>query len=102
MDVDINTTIDGTKATLEVAGKITVQTAVPLKAAITELPDEVKDIDIDVSGVSYLSSAGLRVFVLAAKLAMSRGGAMRLLHPDQDILDTLAMTGLGNVLTTVA
>lgn len=100
--MDINATIDNDKATLEVAGKITVQSAVQLKAAVTGLPDEVKDIDIDVSGVSYLSSAGLRVFVLAAKLAMSRGGAMRLLHPSQDILDTLAMTGLCNVLTTVA
>ncbi len=78
-----------------------MQTSVQLKAAVKDLPDEIKDINIDVAGVNYLSSAGLRVFVLAAKLAKSHGGAMRLLHPNQDILDVLAITGLGHVLATV-
>ena len=100
--MDITTTIDGSKATIALSGKLTVQTAVPLKAEVMGLPDTVSDIDIDVTELRYLSSAGLRVFVLATKLAMGRGGAMRLLHPSQDVLDVLAMTGLGNVLTTVA
>ena len=99
--MDITTTIDGTKATIALSGKLTVQTAVPLKAEVMGLPAEVTDIDVDVADLKYLSSAGLRVFVLAAKLAMGRGGAMRLVHPSQDVLDVLAMTGLGNVLTTV-
>ena len=32
--MDINTTIDGTKATIALAGKLTVQTAAPLKAEV--------------------------------------------------------------------
>lgn len=100
--MDISTNIDGNKALITVAGKITVQTAVPLKAAVTDLPDNVSDIDFDVTEVKYVSSAGLRVFVLAAKMAMSRGGTMRLLHPNEDFMDVLSMTGLSNVLPTVS
>lgn len=99
-NADVITTVDGTKADIKVSGRITVQTAVPIKEAVVGLSEDVKDIDIDVSEIKYLSSAGLRVFVMAAKLAAGRGGTMRLVHPTQDILDVLDMTGLINVLET--
>lgn len=96
--MEIETTIDGTKAVLKVSGKVTVKSAVQLKAAVTALPPEVADIDIDVAKVTYLSSAGLRTLVLAAKLSKSRGGVMRMVNPTEAIEDVLAMTGLGTLL----
>ena len=57
----------------------------------------VRDFDFDLSNVSYIASAGLRVLVMASKLADKRGGTMRLLHPVDEVMDILEMTGLTEV-----
>ena len=97
--MEIKTETDGVRAVFEVEGKLTVQTSPDLEAAIGKMPSSVCDFDIDLSGVSYVSSAGLRVFVAADKLATSRGGLMRLIAPNDEIMDVLEMTGLSEVFT---
>ncbi len=92
--MEITTEVEDTKAIMTIEGKVTVQTAAQIKAAITALPEEVKDIDVDVAKVTYLSSAGLRTLVLAAKLSKRRHGVMRMLDPSEDIINVLTMTGL--------
>ena len=99
--MNINITSDGTKATLAVEGKLTVQTAPDLEAAVMALDTSLRDIDIDLSAVDYVSSAGLRVFVKSTKLAEHRGGPLRLLHPIDDVVEVLEMTGLYDVLVVV-
>ena len=92
--MEIKTTIDGTAATFAIAGKLTVQTAPELEAAIDAIPEEACDLIID-----YVSSAGLRVFVATDKLAVKRGGTFTLLHPCADVYDVLEMTGLVDIFT---
>jgi anti-sigma B factor antagonist len=99
--MDINATVEETKATFAVEGKLTVQTAPELEAAIGKLASSVCNIDIDLTEVGYVSSAGLRVFVACSRLAASRGGEMRLLHPCDDVYEVFDMTGLAEVLTVV-
>ena len=96
--MEIKTSVEGTRATFEVEGKLTVQTAPDLEAAIDAAPAEACDLAIELSGVDYVSSAGLRVFVAAQKLAMRRGGTFRLLHPRDEVMEVLEMTGLSEVL----
>jgi len=95
--VDIKTSVDGSKALIEVAGKLTVNTSPELSAAVEQLPADVREIDIDLSNVDYVASAGLRVFVATDKLAVSRGGTMRLLHPCDEVMEVLDMTGLVDI-----
>lgn len=97
--MDVKTTVDGTKARIELTGKLTVQTSPDLTAVVEGLPAEVRDLDIDLTDVSYIASAGLRVLVTADKLAVKHGGVMRLLHPCDDVLEVLDMTGLSEVFT---
>lgn len=97
--MEIKTTIDGTAATFAIAGKLTVQTAPELEAAIDAISEEVCDLIIDLSEVDYVSSAGLRVFVATDKLAVKRGGTFTLLHPCADVYDVLEMTGLVDIFT---
>ena len=97
--MEIRTSVEGTSATFEVEGKLTVQTAPELEAAIGAVSAEACDLAVDLTGVDYVSSAGLRVFVAAEKLAMGRGGTFRLLHPHDDVMEVLEMTGLSEVLT---
>lgn len=97
--VDITTNVDENKASLKLSGKLTVQTSPDLSDAIAELPASTNEIDIDMTDVAYVSSAGLRVLVATSKLATSRGGVMRILHPTDDVFDVLEMTGLSEVFT---
>lgn len=97
--MDITTNVEGTKATIELSGKLTVQSTPDLSTAVEQLPQSVCDIDIDLSDMSYVASAGLRVLVAADKLAVARGGLMRLLKPRPDVMNVLEMTGLSEVFT---
>ncbi|MBR2834306.1 MAG: STAS domain-containing protein [Coriobacteriales bacterium] len=95
----IKTSVDGTKAIIEIEGKLTVNTSPDLTAAVEQLPDDVCDIDVDFTKVDYIASAGLRVLVATDKLAVKRGGRMRILHPCSEVRDVLEMTGLSEVFT---
>lgn len=97
--MEIKSSVEESKAIFELEGKLTVQTSPDLGAVIEQTPSQVCDIDIDLSGVDYVSSAGLRVFVAADKLATSRGGTMRLISPNADVMEVLEMTGLSEVFT---
>lgn len=94
----IDKVINGGTTTIMPHGKLTVQASPELTAAIEQLPGAVCDFDIDLSDVDYVSSAGLRALAAAGQTAMRRGGRMRLLHPDESIMEVLEMSGLSKVL----
>lgn len=97
--MNITSNVDGEKAIIVPVGKLTVQTSPNLSATVEQLPSGVRDIDIDLTGVDYVASAGLRVLVATDKLTVKRGGTMRLLHPCEDVMEVLEMTGLAEVFT---
>ena len=97
--MEIKTTVDGTKACLEVEGKLTVNTSPELSEAVEQLPEDIETLDLDLTNVDYIASAGLRVLVATEKLFMKRGGSMRLLHPIDDVMEVFDMTGLSDVFT---
>lgn len=97
--METNVTAEGTKASIEVEGKLTVQTAPELEAALNELAPEIVDIEIDLTKVDYIASAGLRVLVAAQKMVASKGGSMVLANPVQDVYEVFEMTGLADVFT---
>lgn len=95
--MEIKTNVEGSKALMVLEGKLTVQTSPNLSDAVDRLPSIVCDIDLDLEKVTYVASAGLRVFVAIDKLAVARGGTMRILHPNIDVMNVFDMTGLADV-----
>lgn len=53
---------------------------------------------IDLSQVDYLSSAGLRVLLVAAKGCKARGGSAILVGPQGPVLEVLKMSGFDRLL----
>ncbi len=49
---------------------------------------------VDLSGVSFLASIGIRLLTLTAKSIASRGGKMVLLKPIPDVQSVLEITGI--------
>jgi len=57
---------------------------------------------LDLSGINYLSSAGLRVVLVAAKSTRASGGKMVLAGPRPAISEIFKMSGFDRILETVA
>ena len=95
--MDVKMTTEGSKALFSMAGELSVATAPDLEEALKSMPAELTDIDIDLSEVDYISSAGLRAMILAAKIAEERGGGLTVRNANDDIREVFEMTGLDGV-----
>ena len=60
----INVERDFELVTLGITGRLDTTTAPNLEAVISELSEDIKELVFDVSGVEYISSAGLRVLLI--------------------------------------
>ena len=99
--MEYKTTIDGTGATIALNGNLTVATTSVLEAAFAELPEDVKDITLDLTDLDYVASAGLRVIVAQNKKALQNGGSVRLAHPNEEVMEVFDVTGLIDILDIV-
>lgn len=81
-------------------GRLDSATAASHESALLGLLDgEVSSVTVDLSQLDYLSSAGLRVLLLAARAARSRGGSLVLESPKPQILEVLRISGFDRILT---
>ena len=83
--------INGDSAELTLKGWMDTQNAPLLAAAVDELGPEIKNLALDLSGLEYTSSAGIRQLVATHK---RMGGALTLKHVSPEVMDVLKMTGL--------
>lgn len=90
---------DGTLyITLE--GRLDTNTAPQLEAELKASLFGVTELDLDFSGLEYISSAGLRV-LLAAQKAMSKQGKMTIRHVNETIMEVFEITGFVDILSIV-
>ncbi len=84
-----------TSTSYKIAGRLDGTTAAAHGLALQNLlcGDECK-LSVDLSGLEYVSSAGLQVLLLAAKTAKSKGERILLMSPKPHILEVLRLTGL--------
>ena len=96
--MNITTAIDGNTAKITVEGKLSVTTSPELESAVMGLSESVINFDFDLSGLDYISSAGLRV-ILKTRKVMSRQGDMVVRNVKPEIYEVFEMTGFLDFLT---
>lgn len=89
---------DGKTLTLEIEGRIDSKTAPEMESVITSALDDVDKLIIDMKDTVYISSAGLRVLLIAQK-QMNRQGEMQVTHVNEDIMEIFEVTGFADILT---
>lgn len=99
--MEINTTIDGTNATVALVGNLTVATVPKLETAFADLPEDVADLTLDLAELDYVASAGLRVIVSQAKNMARNGNSMRITNPNEEVMEVFDVTGLIDILDIV-
>lgn len=83
------------QARVEVSGEIDSATSPQLAAAIDEaMRANTRRIEIDTSDVTFIDSAGLRVFVAAQRAAEEEGRHIAIVEPSVTTQRLLAITGL--------
>ncbi len=78
--------------TIHISGRLDTVTAPELEKAIAALSPEVTALTLDMTGLSYISSAGLRV-LLGAQKKMNKKGSLTLCGVCETVLGVLEMTG---------
>lgn len=80
--------------TLEITGRLDTTTAPNLESVVNELSDDTKELIFDMSGVEYISSAGIRVLLSAYKKMNLNQGTMRIEKANDTVYEVFEMTGL--------
>ena len=83
--------VNGDCAQLRLSGWMDTENAPQLAAAVDELGPEIKSLALDLSGLEYTSSAGIRQLVATHK---RMGGALTLKNVSPVIMDVLSALGL--------
>lgn len=84
--------------TLVLAGRLDTTTAPELEEQIDALPPETTAMVLDMQGLEYISSAGLRVLLKTQKM-MNKKGTLKLVHVPDTVMEVLDITGFVDFLT---
>ena len=82
----------------EVIGRVDSTNASELGAALDRAADEGRtSMVLDLSGVEYMSSAGLREMVRVLKRVKRGGGDLRIANPSERVKEVLELAGLDTI-----
>jgi anti-sigma B factor antagonist len=96
--MEINTQTFKRVDLVQVTGRIDSSTAPQLDEALNGLTGSGRyNLVMDLSGVEYMSSAGLRALVSALRECKRRSGDVRLASPSDRVSEVLGLAGLDSV-----
>ncbi|MBR5137351.1 MAG: STAS domain-containing protein [Clostridia bacterium] len=88
---------NATETIVEIVGRLDTITAPALDKTINEDIGDTKNLVLDVKGMEYISSAGLRV-LLGAQKKMQKIGSMKVVNVCEDVMEVFEMTGFADIL----
>ena len=96
MTIEIKRNAEAT--TIELVGRLDTTTAPALDKTINDDLGETKNLIINLKGLEYISSAGLRV-ILGAQKKMQKVGAMKVTNVCEAVMEVFEITGFADILT---
>ena len=96
MTIEIKRNADET--TIVLVGRLDTTTAPALDKTINEDIADAKHLVLNLKGLEYISSAGLRV-LLGAQKKMQKIGSMKVTHVREEVMEVFEMTGFADILT---
>jgi anti-sigma B factor antagonist len=85
------------QTTITVAGRLDTITAPVLEQTINDNIIDTRTLILNLAGLEYISSAGLRV-LLGAHKKMKMVGSMKLVGVREEVMEILEMTGFADIL----
>ena len=94
----VNRTVENEKVEISLEGDLDTVTAPEFEAELREVISGATSLVLDLEKLEYISSAGLRVLLIAQK-AMNQQGEMKVVHVNDSIMDIFEVTGFSEILT---
>ena len=94
--MEISKTRNGESLLVTVTGRVDTTTAPELDEALKL--DGITDLVIDLGGVPYMSSAGLRSMLTAQKAMMAAGGSLKLVKVQSAVKEVFEITGFSDII----
>ena len=95
MTIEIKKT--AAQTTIEIVGRLDTITAPALDKTINEDVGDEKNLVLDMEGLEYISSAGLRV-LLSAQKRLQKIGSMKVVNVRETVMEVFEMTGFADIL----
>ena len=92
------TTSGGDPAVIVAEGQIDSHTAPALNEALAAVSADAS-VSVDLSGVTFVDSSGLRVIVRAHNRQLGSGGGLTIVDPSEPVVRLFEITGLTSELT---
>jgi anti-anti-sigma factor len=91
----------GSRTTITVAGELDSATCGELVSAVERVLEEpqIPEIVLDLAGVSFIDSSGMRAIVMVERAAAERGIGLTVVPPPEPVTDLLRVTGLADRVT---
>ena len=94
--LSINKNTEGKKMTLALEGRLDTSTAPELEAVVKNDLTDAEELVFDFEELEYVSSAGLRVLLLAQKMMKKKGG-MVVRNASKDVMEVFKVTGFAKI-----
>lgn len=96
--MDFQANKEGNVTVVKITGRLDAVTAPEYEKNVRELIDAgSKLFVVDVQGLDYISSAGLRGLLVTAKLLKAKGGQVRLAHVKGTVKEVFDISGFGSI-----
>ena len=86
---------------LVISGRLDTGTAPELEAKLKQIDKDTQTLYLNLQNIQYISSAGLRVVLLAHKLMTGTGGKMSIRNPSEFCRQVFQATGMEGVLSII-
>ena len=90
--MEIVSKTEGNKATMEISGWLDTQTEPQLEKELSGLDDSITSLVFDFSKLEYISSAGLRLVIVAYKKIADKDG-FKIINVSDEVYDVFSLTG---------
>ena len=89
---------NGSRLTIRLEGRLDTTTAPQLEQVLSESLPGITELVFDLEKLVYISSAGLRILLVARK-TMSKQGEMIIRNVTNDVMEIFDITGFSDILT---
>lgn len=98
----VTETLDSGALLVRLTGRMDMAGADSIDLPFTAaLSNRATPVIVDLGGVSYLASIGIRTFIMSAKALHNRGGRMILAAPSPEVSAVLQAVGVSGLLPTI-
>ena len=87
------------EAVILLKGRLDTTTAPELEKYLEKELQNMTEIVLDMEELEYISSAGLRVLLMAQKAMNQKNGTLKLIHVNEMIQEVFEITGFTDILT---